>query len=108
MEGYAGGDRELLPCSFFLGVTRPLVFHKTISFMSSSGSSSSRVCKLESTFKSLQRNTTAMADSGKSNQARRLEYILKLNGAGDAKRRKEEEQQERAEKLMHLICWGPN
>ncbi|WRX29179.1 hypothetical protein QQP08_021666 [Theobroma cacao] len=72
--------------------------------------SNERVCKFEVAFKSMQqkgsggvaeRVNNGRGEDGGINQRERL------NGSDDGtwKRKREEE---KAEALIHLICWGPN
>nr|DAD23076.1 TPA_asm: hypothetical protein HUJ06_024539 [Nelumbo nucifera] len=69
-------------------------------------SGGARICKFETAFKSMQKN--AFTESGKANQIRRFSATMVQAAKrrnGDEKRRREAE---KAENVMHLICWGPN
>ncbi|CAK7327530.1 unnamed protein product [Dovyalis caffra] len=82
--------------------------------------SNRRVCEYEAAFKSMaQKRNIVGAESAPSNMDRANNNMYRISASGvnshkatgmnpntDEKRRKRRE--EKAETLLHLICWGPN
>ncbi|KAK9268302.1 hypothetical protein L1049_000049 [Liquidambar formosana] len=69
-------------------------------------SGNSRVCKFEVAFESMQQKGDTVAESTGKNHVRWAD-----SGVNTGKRmnyRDEKRREDKDEKLMHLICWGPN
>ncbi|XXG71319.1 hypothetical protein AAC387_Pa07g0604 [Persea americana] len=66
--------------------------------------SSGGVCRWESTFNTMK--SRVLADSSNSNQAKLFSNGLDMR-KGKMGDKKSKQEKERAEKVMHLILWGP-
>ena len=68
----------------------------------------SKVCKYELAFKAVQPKTNVVAESANNNNGNKLWQIA--GGLTQAQRMNldEKRRKEKAENLLHLICWGPN